>query len=435
MFPHPSLRGSFAGLITLAGALAGAAAAGAAEQTAPPARWHVSESAGFYLYEGDELVVSTFVDSLQFGRDVSRDWTVEGVLSVWPYLEENTRVDAPTGQTVSRLEEQRGVDRTWAAGLAVDGLRHVGRGRRLDPYLAAGAGFMWYPDGFYRESLVGVLRAGGGMAWRLGKTLSLRGDLRALACGVDLEVNMLASLGLTWTFGDGVAGTPEDGWVVTLPGNVRSETPAVSPEGEPAAEETRMDSDGDGLTDVDERRIYHTDPLNPDSDWDGLTDGQEVLKYKTDPLKRDTDGGGVADGHEVIEDGTDPLDGKDDLKLYELDMNFGEGQSEISPEYVAVLDAIAKEIKTAPAAKVRVEGHIDRAALSAPDAKSLTAKRAEAIRRYFAEKCAVSNEIEAVGYGFTRPRAANDPDKGNAVNRRMEIYIRGLPRATAPQDK
>jgi eukaryotic-like serine/threonine-protein kinase len=67
------------------------------------------------------------------------------------------------------------------------------------------------------------------------------------------------------------------------------------------------DSDGDGLTDAQERLIG-TDPLNPDSDGDGLTDGQEVLTYGTNPLRPDTSGDGINDGTAVAM-GIDPLRG------------------------------------------------------------------------------------------------------------------------------
>ena len=36
------------------------------------------------------------------------------------------------------------------------------------------------------------------------------------------------------------------------------------------------DTDGDGLSDYEEVKIYHTDPLNPDTDGDGFSDGMEV---------------------------------------------------------------------------------------------------------------------------------------------------------------
>ena len=75
---------------------------------------------------------------------------------------------------------------------------------------------------------------------------------------------------------------------------------------DPAFAELTRDSDGDGLLDVDEVKIYKTDPSKGDSDADGLSDGSEVLIYKTDPAKADTDGDGQSDGVEITF-GSDPL--------------------------------------------------------------------------------------------------------------------------------
>ncbi len=66
------------------------------------------------------------------------------------------------------------------------------------------------------------------------------------------------------------------------------------------------DTDGDGLTDREERRIG-TNPRNADTDGDGLTDGAEYNTHRTDPLKADTDGDGLNDGAEVNQHHTDPL--------------------------------------------------------------------------------------------------------------------------------
>ena len=38
------------------------------------------------------------------------------------------------------------------------------------------------------------------------------------------------------------------------------------------------DSDGDGLSDYEEKYLYHTDPKNPDTDGDGMNDGDEVKR-------------------------------------------------------------------------------------------------------------------------------------------------------------
>lgn len=93
------------------------------------------------------------------------------------------------------------------------------------------------------------------------------------------------------------------------------------------------DSDNDGITDLDEKNIFKTDPLNPDTDNDGLTDYEELVIYKTSPFESDSDFEGLSDLEEVkthktnpalsdsdedgftdeeeIEQGTDPLDAID----------------------------------------------------------------------------------------------------------------------------
>ena len=74
--------------------------------------------------------------------------------------------------------------------------------------------------------------------------------------------------------------------------------PPTAPAGEP-------DTDGDGLTDVEEAFIIGTDFRNPDTDGDGLSDGVEI-ENRMNPLDPDMDNDGVSDGDEVAA-GTDPF--------------------------------------------------------------------------------------------------------------------------------
>lgn len=54
-----------------------------------------------------------------------------------------------------------------------------------------------------------------------------------------------------------------------------------------------IDSDGDGIVDVDESLfIPHTDPSNADTDGDGISDGEEVSLYHTNPTVFDGNGTG-----------------------------------------------------------------------------------------------------------------------------------------------
>lgn len=59
------------------------------------------------------------------------------------------------------------------------------------------------------------------------------------------------------------------------------------------------DSDGDNLADELETTLHHTNPNEADTDSDGLSDYEEVSGYYTDPVKTDTDGDNHDDGTEV----------------------------------------------------------------------------------------------------------------------------------------
>lgn len=64
-------------------------------------------------------------------------------------------------------------------------------------------------------------------------------------------------------------------------------------EGNPNAETSLLDNDGDGLTDWEEVFKYHTDPMSIDTDGDGWTDKQELSMYNAEskyfsPLIADT---------------------------------------------------------------------------------------------------------------------------------------------------
>lgn len=67
------------------------------------------------------------------------------------------------------------------------------------------------------------------------------------------------------------------------------------------------DSDNDGLSDFDELKKYHTDPNHRDSDRDGLEDRVELRETHTNPLRPDTDGDGLSDGEEVARYRTNPM--------------------------------------------------------------------------------------------------------------------------------
>lgn len=390
------------------------------------AKWYFSPGLGVMQYEGDEEVEDGFLLSARLGYDYSEWWSFEGGIFIAPKLDENFRNSY--GEKISRLEETagEGIHDTYAVGTFVDALFHFTRWERLDPYLALGVGFTFYGDELSHGDTDLAIRGGGGVMYHFNDEWAIRVDGRTFIVGEDTEANAIIDAGLVWTWG---ARVPEDYSAVGGPsdrdGDGLSDADEVDRYG---TDPDNPDTDGDGLTDGQEILTYKTDPLNPDTDWDGLTDGKdEVLKYGTDPTKRDTDNGGVADGHEVLEDRTNPLNGADDLMLFELNIRFDYDKAVLKPEYFNQLDTIGKVLLRHPKSTARIEGHADRASGSKADYnKDLSQRRAQSVLNYLADAAGIDKgRMKAVGYGFERPKAPNDPKRGNPENRRVEIYIRG----------
>ncbi|MGD2036882.1 MAG: OmpA family protein [Desulfobacterales bacterium] len=111
---------------------------------------------------------------------------------------------------------------------------------------------------------------------------------------------------------------------------------------------------------------------------------------------------------------------------FEDQVLFDFGRAAINPAGSIFLDKIADALSKIPYA-VRVEGHTDNVPIQTrrfPSNWELSVARAVSVVKYFAE---VSNidpkRLSAVGYGESRPVAANDSPSDRAKNRRVEILL------------
>lgn len=135
-----------------------------------------------------------------------------------------------------------------------------------------------------------------------------RGIMTAIIGGVVL---LIVLGGGWWIYASFVRGGGEKLFEAVPPAAPAVEEPAPAGVVSPAAPEvTReaveatilfgepIDADADQLDDDLERTIG-TDPNNWDTDGDELSDGDEKLVWETDPLNPDTDGDSYPDGQEV----------------------------------------------------------------------------------------------------------------------------------------
>ena len=408
-----------------------------AQETGDRHPWSLSVMPGFMDFEGDFPTKDGFIGSAKLGYEINDWWSLEGGVFLAPVLKAQytPRRDATTGgvwKNVNLLGEQTGNandSETVGYGFTADILFHPTPWKRVDPYLTLGGQGIGFTDSMkdYDQFAVG-LRGGGGVIYNINDSWSVRADYRASfgEGGKKGTVNATTEAGVRYVFGADVphkfvvSGGPKDSDADGLTDDEEVNVYHTNP--------LDPDTDHDGLGDFEEVKKYHTDPLNPDTDFDGLKDGAEVYNYHTDPLLRDTDGGGVADGHEVIEDGTNPCagHGADDLQLFELNIQFDYDKDVIKPEYFKDLDIIGKVLQRDPGATARIEGHADKQKKSVKLHNDLLSeRRAKSCAIYLNKKWNIDlKRMTPVGYGFSRPKAKNDPIVGNPVNRRVEVYIR-----------
>jgi len=104
-------------------------------------------------------------------------------------------------------------------------------------------------------------------------------------------------------------------------------------------------------------------------------------------------------------------------------VNFKTDSYELSPDARAVLDQLAAQIRDRENFIFEIEGFADARGTDAYNFQ-LTAKRADAVRRYFAEQHKVSLfRMHVLGMGESNAVADNTTIEGRAQNRRVEIRL------------
>jgi outer membrane protein OmpA-like peptidoglycan-associated protein len=103
-------------------------------------------------------------------------------------------------------------------------------------------------------------------------------------------------------------------------------------------------------------------------------------------------------------------------------ITFANNQSSISPNFLPILDAVARVMNKYDKTFLAIDGYTD----STGDASynfTLSEKRAESVKGYLMREGVMGQRMHVTGYGATQPIASNDTAAGRAENRRVEITI------------
>lgn len=104
-------------------------------------------------------------------------------------------------------------------------------------------------------------------------------------------------------------------------------------------------------------------------------------------------------------------------------VNFDFASATIRPESKPLLDQVGELLKSKSGWAITLEGHTDNIGGAAFN-KSLSERRAAAVKAYLVAQGVPESRLSAVGFGFDKPVASNDGEGGRSQNRRVEIVKR-----------
>ncbi|MES2573453.1 MAG: OmpA family protein [Bacteroidota bacterium] len=203
------------------------------------------------------------------------------------------------------------------------------------------------------------------------------------------------------------------------------------------------DTDGDGIADKDDACPEVAGLASfkgcPDTDKDGVADKDDKCPTVAGPKENggcpilDTDKDGVNDKEDDCPTVAGPISNKgcpevtveviEKLKIQARSVFFNSGKSTFKTGDAATitsLEAMKEILKDYPTAKFSIEGHTDSDGSDKLNQK-LSEDRANAVRNYLIEKGINANNLNAVGFGESKPIATNKTAAGKAQNRRTEV--------------
>jgi len=334
--------------------------------------WYLTPRIGYTITDNDRRADDAPALGLALGRYLNDRWAIElnGLAG------DHDR--SPSGDLDLR-------------SVSADLLRQFNADGRVSPYLTAGVGNLKNRvnpgasrDGFMWQAGAGLMIR----AWEnasSSSTFSLRPEVRLRwddAGGAGRLKDVLLGIGFQFGFGGSKA-------VAAVPTPVPAPAPAPAPA--PVAAPTPPP-------------VVAVPPRPVDTDGDGVFDDKDQCPG--------TARGAAVDAVGCVRKGSITLVG----------VNFENNSARLLPESLAVLDAVAVDLKRYPRLKVEVQGHTDSVGSDAYNQK-LSQSRAESVRERLVAQGVGAGQLSAKGYGEARPVTTNATPEGRAQNRRVAMEV------------
>ena len=106
---------------------------------------------------------------------------------------------------------------------------------------------------------------------------------------------------------------------------------------------------------------------------------------------------------------------------FRSDYFFDIGSATLKPGAYSEISRVSQVLNQYPDTNIQVAGHTDSTGSDKVN-QELSQKRADAVRNYLIANGFPAENIQAVGYGSSKPIGDNATSKGRQANRRVEIY-------------
>lgn len=170
---------------------------------------------------------------------------------------------------------------------------------------------------------------------------------------------------------------------------------------------------GEAVAPIAARALADEDALRVDGDGDGVPDAEDRCPTEPETMNGVNDSDGCPDRAFVRIESSE-------IRILDR-VYFEPGQRTLAPRSAPLLDAVAAVMRdNSWIGVVEIGGHCDRREARA---KALSLARAEAVRRALVARGVEPERLVVSGYGAERPIDANDQAEGRARNRRTEFVI------------
>ena len=112
-------------------------------------------------------------------------------------------------------------------------------------------------------------------------------------------------------------------------------------------------------------------------------------------------------------------------------ITFAPSSSDIEPDALATVDAIADILRDCQSVQIEISGHTDSQGRETMN-EQLSQARADAVLNAIMARRVLTSNLTARGYGESQPIADNDTDAGREANRRIEFRL--VTPDAAPED-